>query len=239
MLAAFPAHAEPVGLFTSLPILWREESELSGLLRPAERHWARSVLDAEGKVVPLDRLSQVDPRFVHLHFLLMAQPRPLAAEENVALDRWLSRGGRLLLFADPMLTEDSAFPLGDRRRPQDVVRLDALFKRWGVQLRFDARQPAGERIVTALGARVPVNLPGELVSIRRGGACRISAGGLVAKCRIGRGRVVIVADAALFERGPGNGDDLRRAALKQLILAAGAGSGASLGKSGKNRVRVR
>ena len=46
-------------------------------------------------------------------------------------------GGRVLLFADPMLTRHSAFALGDRRRPQDVVLLSPILARWRLELQFD------------------------------------------------------------------------------------------------------
>ena len=65
---------------------------------------------------------------------MMIQPRPLSPQENVALDNWVAAGGRLLLFADPALTEDSAFAIGDRRRPQDVVLLSPILARWGLEL---------------------------------------------------------------------------------------------------------
>lgn len=229
-LAAVPLRAD-VGLFTSLPILWREETQVSDLLRPAPPHWAKAVIGQAGDIVPLDRLDSDDPRLAGLTMLVMAQPRPLAPAESVALDAWLRRGGRLLVFADPMLTEDSAFAPGDRRRPQDIVRLDALLRRWGLALRFDAHQPAGERTVAVDGAPLPVNLPGRLSATGGNRACRIAAQGLLAECRIGRGRLRILADSALLERGPGNGDEVRRRALAgQLRWLVGAP-----GKSGKNR----
>lgn len=231
-LAAAPLRAD-VGLFTSLPILWREEAQLSDLLRPAPPHWAKAVIGQAGSIVPLDKLDGDDPRLAGLTMLVMAQPRPLAPAESVALDAWLRQGGRLLVFADPMLTEHSAFAPGDRRRPQDIVRLDALLRRWGLAMRFDARQPAGERTVAINGVPLPVNLPGRLSATGGNPACRIAAQGLLAECRIGRGRLRILADAALLERGPSNGDDVRRRALAEQLRWLGEASG----KSGKNRER--
>jgi hypothetical protein len=134
----------------------------------------------------------------------------------VALDDWVRAGGRVLLFADPMLTGHSAFALGDRRRPQDVVMLSPILRHWGLELRFDESQPAGEREVEWLGTRVPVNLPGHLAALPQG-RCAIEAGGLAARCRIGAGEVLCIADAALLENGTNGDDTPRREALSAIL----------------------
>ncbi len=190
---------EPVGLFTTLPILWAESGDVGDLVSSrAEPHWARNVIGKAGPIVPLDDLAQPD-RLAPLQRIVMAQPRPLSPSENVALDRWVRGGGRLLLFADPMLTEDSAFALGDPRRPQTSVLLSPILGRWGLELHYDERQPFGEHTGEALGIAVPVNLAGRF-ALGPGSACVLSGGGLAADCPIGKGRVLVLADAALFER---------------------------------------
>lgn len=191
-----------LGLFTSLPILWAEQPDLRDVLaKPAPPHWAKAVLARHGRIVAFDTLLDLS----RVNVLVIAQPRPLAAEENVALDRWVRSGGRLLLFADPMLTEESAFPLGDRRRPQDVVLLSPILARWGLELRFDEAQPDGVREIA--GEALAVHLAGQWAATI-GGAdshCRIGADALVARCAIGKGRAMLVADAAVLEaQGSGN-----------------------------------
>jgi hypothetical protein len=123
-----------------------------------------------------------------------------------------------------MLTADSTYALGDRRRPQDIVLLSPILARWGLELRFDEDQPAGEHDGAGKRGRcVPVNLPGQFAP-RPGGhdaRCAIVREGLVARCRIGRGRALIVADAALFE--PSDADGKRAAALDSLLEDAFAG----------------
>ncbi|WP_298291396.1 DUF4350 domain-containing protein [Novosphingobium sp.] len=194
------AEDQSLGLFTSLPLLWSESSDLKGMLDGAEKpHWARAVLEERAQVTPLDTLLDLSA----VRHLIIAQPRPLAPEENVALDSWVRAGGAVLFFADPMLTQDSHFALGDRRRPQDVALVSPILARWGLELRFDEDQPAGER--ENAGERLPVNLPGQFVA-RAGGQdadCQIGTAGLIARCRIGKGRAVLVADAALLESGEG------------------------------------
>lgn len=191
---------EPLGLFTSLPILWSEQADLRDVLTASEGpHWARAVLERRGKVVALDTLLDLS----RLDRMIIAQPRPLSPDENVALDRWVREGGRVLLFADPMLTQDSTFALGDRRRPQDVALMSPILGRWGLELRFDDQQPDGLRENT--GEALPVNLAGELAP-RAGGVdarCAIGPQALVARCNVGKGRAIIVADAALLEAGDG------------------------------------
>lgn len=206
----------PLGLFTSLPILWSEAGDVAGMLAAQDApHWARSGLAAAGPLRPLDLLTADSLQSVRK--LVVIQPRPLSGPENVALDNWVRGGGQLLLFADPALTAESAFSLGDRRRPQDIVLLSPILRRWGLDLQFDEDQPGGERIAAVGNASVPVNLPGRFVLLQSGGACRSIADGLAATCRIGRGRIMAVADAALFEDGDEAFVEPRQAALEALL----------------------
>lgn len=122
--------------------------------------------------------------------LVIAQPRPLEPAENVALDGWVRGGGHLLLFADPLLTTESRFALGDPRRPADTVLLGPILAHWGLALR-EGRE--------STGTPFPVEAPGELTSLSGGPRdCRIEQDGLIAACHIGKGFVLIVADAALL-----------------------------------------
>lgn len=61
------------------------------------------------------------------HGPTMAARRP--ERENVALDDWVRAGGARALFADPLLTFNSRFSIGDRRRPQDVATLSPILTR--------------------------------------------------------------------------------------------------------------
>lgn len=197
-----PGPAErPLGLFTSLPILWSDGGDFGAELRPdAPVHWARAVLARRGQPIALDRL---DPAgLAPLRRLVIAQPRVLSPAENVALDDWLRGGGQLLLLADPALTEDSAYPLGDPRRPLAGVMLSPILDHWGLVLQFDERQPLGRTPRTVMGMTIPVNLPGRF-AVRDSARCRAWGDGLAVTCAIGRGRLVALADAALLEpQGP-------------------------------------
>lgn len=189
-----------LGLFTSLPIYWNEPASVSEALDgEGSAHWVRTRLEREYRLVPLDTLDGGE--LASLAELVMAQPRPLAPRENVALDTWVRDGGRLLLFADPLLTEESRFMLGDKRRPQDVVLISPILTRWGLELTFDDSQPDAERVVRYRSAALPEHLAGRLRPLKPGApaTCVLAADGLVAECAIGKGRAVIVADAAMLE----------------------------------------
>ncbi len=210
-----------VGLVTSLPILWSEQPDIASHLDDGGgAHWALAAFRERGDVKGIDTLAGKDgtlalPRVVPL---VMAQPYPLSADENVALDDWVRGGGRVLLFADPMLTQHSVFALGDRRRPQDIVMLSPILTHWGLALQFDEAQPAGDRRVRVFGGQIPVNLPGSFALLPGSRSCALDAGGLVAECVIGAGKVLAVADAALLEPVTDEAEgESRRAMLVRLL----------------------
>jgi len=197
-LFAVPAASqEPpaLGLMGTIPIYWGEAEGLEDLVGgAAEPHWARAQLESDFALRPLDYLD--GEALANFGYLLLAQPRALSGEENVALDSWVRAGGRLLLFADPMMTGHSRFALGDRRRPMDVTLLSPILKHWGLRMEFVEDQPFGFRSVDAAGLAVPVNLPGRFVP---GGACALAAEATMAQCAIGEGRATILADAAVLD----------------------------------------
>ncbi|EDL48680.1 hypothetical protein [Erythrobacter sp. SD-21] len=208
---------ERLGLFSTLPIYWGEGGDVAAILEGAgEQGWVRSVLEEEGKIVPLDTLEE--DALLGLDRVILAQPRPLAPSENVAFDAWVRNGGSALVFADPMLTQHSDYPLGDPRRPHDMVVLSPLLAHWGLVLRFDEGQRAGLRGVAADDLVLPVELAGhfELRGGAGGDECALLVDRLVADCRLGKGRALMVADAALLddhEEGAA-----RSGALRDLLL---------------------
>lgn len=217
-----PVPAATIGLSTSLPIYWAESADPADLLaRGGETPWPRVLIESRHKLVPLDSLAANDA-LEQVDAVLLAQPRPLAAEENVALDRWVRAGGHVLVFADPALTAESRFPLGDKRRPQDVALLSPILSRWGLELQFDESQDSAERIVRdPIAGPVPVRLAGRLRLIEGaaepGDRCELGPGALVAHCRIGAGEATVVADAALLDTGGDVPTDVREAALERLV----------------------
>ena len=186
-----------LGLMGTIPIYWGEAGDFGEVLAgDSAAHWARPRLEAHFRLRPIDSLA--GPSLAGLEYLLLAQPRALSPAENVALDSWVRDGGKLLLFADPMLTGESRFAIGDRRRPQDVILLSPILVHWGLDLQFD---DSFDREVTAIpvsDVQVPVDLPGTFVGREGEEDCAIRAR-VLADCTIGRGRAVILADAALLD----------------------------------------
>jgi hypothetical protein len=193
----------PLALFTTLPIYWSEAADVADLLSSqGPPHWARVEIEQDRVLTPVDVLTR--DTLQQFDNLLMAQTRALSPSENVALDDWVRGGGRLLLFADPLLTSHSPYAIGDKRRPQDVALLSPILARWGLQLQFDQGQSAGEYLANFEGVALPVDLPGAFAlgatAKDAPSDCRLLAGGLAATCAIGEGHALILADAALLDR---------------------------------------
>ncbi len=187
----------PVGLFTTLPILWAETADLgTALSADVPQHWARGEIERFGPVTPLDVLNPA--ALAPLKRLVIAQPRILSPQENLALDQWVRGGGRLLLIADPALTEESAFPIGDPRRPQALAMLSPILSHWGLALNIVDEQALGEVRREVMGVQIPVNLPGHFTTQGQGN-CRLWSDGLAVSCTIGKGRVIALADGAVLE----------------------------------------
>ena len=180
-----PAQRPTLLLVTSLPLVFGEGFSLQGNGSPA-----LEALQSRYRVVPI---SVTDPAELgKARLLLMAHPLAQPAEDLVALDRWVRRGGRVLLLADPMLEWPSKRPLGDLLRPPPMFADTGLLAHWG--LRLDAAAEGGPRLQKLGGFDVVTVSPGQLF-----GGCEISDDRLVAHCRIGRGRATVVADADLLD----------------------------------------
>jgi hypothetical protein len=183
-------------LFTGLPIIWGEGGAFDPQSRPAASY---RMLQAEFRVRPLDVLD--DPGLAAGRLLLLAQPRALAPGELVALDAWVRRGGRVLILTDPQLVWPSELPLGDIRRPPAIGLLDPLLTHWGLRLE------RGEQglVVRDLpdGSRLRLAAPGRFVATKPACATEDS---LWARCRLGAGEALLLADADLMHDALWAGD---------------------------------
>jgi hypothetical protein len=183
--AEAPPERPKLLLLTSLPLVFGEQFSLQDAGSPALR-----ALQGEYRVLPI---SVTDPReLAKGRLLLMAHPLAQPAEDLVALDEWVRRGGRVLLLADPMLDWPSERPLGDPLRPPPMFMDTGLLGHWG--LRLDAPEKRGVQPRKLGGKDILTSSPGSLQ-----GGCAISADRLVARCRIGNGRATVVADADLLD----------------------------------------
>ena len=178
-------HPPRLSVITGLPLFWRDGAQVDAPIV--------TVLRQRFDVQPLDSpLALVNSR---ARTLLLAQPRAFSMDELVALNAWISRGGKALLLADPELRWPMDLPLGDRRRPPAVSLLAAMIEYWGVKL---LPPGAGEKRHFLGDGRV-LTLYAASGFADAGPDCHIAGRGLVARCMVGRGRVTIVADADLID----------------------------------------
>lgn len=168
-------------LLTTLPLVFPEEFSLQG---GGSR--ALSALETRYRVVPIGTTDAGTLRQANL--LLMAHPLAQPSEALVDLDDWVRGGGRLLLLADPRLEWPSSRPLGDKLRPPPSFADTGLLAHWG--LRLDAPDHPGLAARKLDGRQILASSPGVL-----SGSCKIVEGGFVARCRVGKGRATVVADA--------------------------------------------
>lgn len=197
-------------MVSSLPLYWGEDADFADLAAGRGAvPWQRGAIEARYRIVPLDTLSripalspdgpEVDP-LAGLDRLAVIQPRGLSPADNVALDQWVRSGGLLLLVLDPALTGEYDIPLGDPRRPVDTALIPAVVKRWGLAVSFDESQAASVATATLDKAQLPLAYAGRVAVTDPAAAdCALQAGGAAATCQLGKGRVTLIADAALFE----------------------------------------
>lgn len=172
-------------LLTSLPLVFNEQFSLQGAGSPALK-----ALQMRYRVVPISVSDEKD--LVKGRLLLMAHPLAQPAEDLVALDEWVRGGGHLLLLADPLLEWPSSRPLGDPLRPPPMFMDTGLLAHWG--LRLDAPDRRGPALRRLGDSDVLTVSPGKL-----SGACNISPDRLIARCRLGKGLAIVVADADLLD----------------------------------------
>ena len=172
-------------LLTSLPLVFGDDFSLQSNGSPA-----LSALETRYRVVPISVADAAE--LAKGRLLFMAHPLAQPAEDLVALDEWVRRGGRVLLLADPDLEWPSKRPLGDLLRPSPMFMDTGLLAHWG--LRLDAPDKRGVEQRKLGGFSVLTDSPGRL-----SGRCPVSADGLVAHCAIGKGKATVVADADLLD----------------------------------------
>ena len=180
---------------SALPLFWHDGAVGSGLTEDQRAPVIR-LLAKTYDVTPLDSLTLDGLR--PFATLILAQPRALAPVELVALDAWVRKGGRVLVFADPLLDWPSLQGPGTQSAAPPVSLLDPLLAHWGLRL-----DEAGPEAATP-------DLAGRTVAASSAGRwhrlaedCVITDGGLRADCVIGKGRAILVADADVLDLRPG------------------------------------
>jgi hypothetical protein len=180
-----------LAVVSALPLFWRE----GGMDRNARVDAPIvTLLRARFDVRPVD--TPRDGGLARFHRLLLAQPRAMAPDELVAIDAWVRAGGQALILADPLLRWPSALPPGDRRRAPVVSLLAPLLAHWGTAL--ESPRMAGETRRFLRNDKL-VTLSGASRFAATAGSCRAEEAGLVMRCAIGQGQVILVADADLID----------------------------------------
>ncbi len=144
---AFPKRTV-VGLMSSLPLVVDPTAPLLG--KPSE---PLAIISQLREVDDVENLSpDIDAIPANVDVLMVVQPQHLADTTQFAIDQYVLKGGKALIFVDPYSEIAAAIPgHGDpATAPSPSSDLDRLFKAWGVTLlpgvvagdRLDARRVA-------------------------------------------------------------------------------------------------
>ena len=171
----------PVAVLSSLPL---------GVAATDDGRRLMTALERRGPVTLLDSVPAGGPPTDHL---LLIQPRAMTGEEMVALDEWVRRGGHAVVLDDPQLDWRGAGPLGAPDGPLPTSLLDPLVERWGVRLEL----PDGGRMrpVTMALDGGALTLPSPGFYTRLSPACTLLLDSHAARCAVGGGQALMVADA--------------------------------------------
>ncbi|HEY1124916.1 MAG TPA: hypothetical protein VGE65_04735 [Sphingobium sp.] len=185
------AASAEVRVMSALPLFARDQGEGGLLHGVGVRAPLVEGLGKSWSAEPIDLLDGASLKGVD--HLLLIQPRLLAPGELVALDDWVRRGGTVAILADPLLRWPDDRPLGDPRRPPLTSLLDPLMTHWGLTLE-PARVGPVERRVLAGGSMIQL-AGASRFTVAGDAPCSLAEADLIAYCRIGKGRAVLVADA--------------------------------------------
>lgn len=186
-----------IGVLTSMPVFWPEGDigqNLDGGSGPSLVH---DRLSQSFDLVPVDNWKMVDKG--QLKLLLLIQPRALAPAEFDQFDRWLRAGGGAVILADPALSWESSYPLGDSRRPLFTSMLSPIFTYWGLKLALPIEEDDGPSEFTDDGHDMVTRTPGLWEQVKLDGNCQIASNNIRASCDLGAGQVILLADADIVD----------------------------------------
>ncbi len=127
-----------VGLMTSLPLAGAPAGSPMMMPQAADSEWyiltqLKQFFDIKTVEPSVEKIPD------DIDVLLMAHAKSLSGKTQFAIDQFVLRGGRALIFVDPF-SEADAPAQGGQQNPQlamNAVRnsnLDTLFKNWGIEL---------------------------------------------------------------------------------------------------------
>jgi len=191
-----PSERPSLMLLTTLPLMFPNHFELN-----APAPLALKALQSRYHIIPIS-VADAD-ELDHRRLLLMAQPQAQPAEALVDLDNWVRAGGHVLLLADPALEWPSDHPLGSLLRPPFAFADTGLLAHWGLGLDAPDRQGQAKRV--ADDSQIRTQSPGNLIAT--GSDCSIDGDGFIARCSIGSGKVIVIADADFLNADSRQGSD--------------------------------
>lgn len=146
-----------VGVLTALPVLGGEQDPMAAMMRrqaPPKAWYAFQELkrDADVRSVATDA-KEID---AEIRTLVVVHPKELSQATLYAIDQFVVRGGRLIVFVDPMSLHEAMNsqqnPMMMMGAPSFSSTLDPLFGAWGVSFE-SSRILADMQYPTALQGR--------------------------------------------------------------------------------------
>ncbi|MFP6781118.1 MAG: Gldg family protein, partial [Gammaproteobacteria bacterium] len=142
-----------IGLLSGLPLLSRPQNPATG--EPASREWGvvkllREIYDVRS----LNQdLTEIDP---DIDTLLVVHPKAFPENALYAIDQFVIRGGRAIVFVDPFAEEDrpERDPTQPMAMPEISSGLEPIFEKWGIAM-------ATDKVATDIDAAVRVSFRSE------------------------------------------------------------------------------
>ncbi len=139
--------------------------------------------------------------------LLLAHPPAMPPQTLVLVDNWVRAGGRAIVLADGLSSWPAPFSVGDTRNPPVTSLLTPLLDHWGLALDAPPGLVEAPLSISDGDQRLDLFSSGRFRATTPATAqCLLRSDGRIAECAVGRGRVLIVADAdwldAVHWQGP-------------------------------------
>lgn len=132
VIAALDAPRRPlVGVFTGRPMFGDPQAALAGQTIPNYM-----IVEHAQEVFDMKQVWGADTITDDLDLLVIAHPGGLTPQDNYAIDQYLMRNGKLLVFLDPF-NEQGQRDTDAGRLQLRRSNLDAVMKTWGVDLPAD------------------------------------------------------------------------------------------------------
>lgn len=142
-----------IGLLSGLPILSRPQNPATG--EPGREEWGvvkllREIYDVRSLNTDL---TEIDG---DIDTLVVVHPKEFPENALYAIDQFVIRGGRAIVFVDPFAEEDrpERDPTQPMAMPQISSNLEPLFEKWGIAM-------ASDKVATDIDAAVRVSFRSE------------------------------------------------------------------------------